>query len=228
MGITGSGLQKLQLVGYQDKGFSTQVGSFSMPINPKSFQHSYSIDHSIEKVQGKSAALAIFGGVGIETVDLKEIYIDTTGAIPLTGDNQSKTVTQLIASLKQAVYTYIPATHAPPFVQLTWGTFIFNSVLEKLDVEYQLFQPDGSPLRAKVNMTFKSLVTPSQESSQANRQSPDVTHILTVKHGDSLPALCNQVYNDSSYYLQIAAFNELTSFRNLQVGSQIIFPPLKQ
>ncbi len=77
-------------------------------------------------------------------------------------------------------------------------------------------------------MSFKGFVTPKQElEPEANRQSPDVTHIITIKHGDSLPALCYRVYNNTTYYLDVAQFNELTDFRNLKIGSRLIFPPLK-
>ena len=227
MGLFGSGLKKLELTGYSDSGFSTKVGSFSLPINPKSFNHSYEVALHSNNIQGKSAALVNFNSMGNEVVDLKEIYIDTTGAIPPLTENKGKTVDQLITSLKTAVYSYIGSSHAPPFVQLVWGTFSFNCVLEKLNVEYEMFTPDGTPLRAKIDMTFKGFTLPSSESASAGRESPDVTHIITVKHGDSLPKLCYQIYNDPAYYLEVAQFNELTDFRNLPVGSKLIFPPLK-
>ena len=50
------------------------------------------------------------------------------------------------------------------------------------------------------------------------------THI--VRKGDTLPELCQQIYNDSSYYIQVAKFNGLNKFRNLKTGSQLIFPPI--
>lgn len=230
MGFFGGGLQKLEFIGYSKNDFSqsSKVGSFSLPINPESFNHAYKIELYTKKAQGKSAASVTFNSVGVETVDLKDIYIDGTGAVPLINENKGKTVDQLVEKLKKTVYSYSGSSHAPPFVQLVWGTFNFNCFLQSFSVEYQMFKPDGTPLRAKIDMSFKGFVSPKEESSQANRQSPDVTHIITIKHGDSLPALCYQVYNNTTYYLDVAAFNELTDFRNLKVGSRLIFPPLKQ
>jgi nucleoid-associated protein YgaU len=48
----------------------------------------------------------------------------------------------------------------------------------------------------------------------------------TVQAGDTLPDLCNQVYNNSSYYIQVAKYNGLNKFRNLKPGTQLIFPPI--
>ena len=46
-----------------------------------------------------------------------------------------------------------------------------------------------------------------------------------VKKGDTLPLMCFKIYGDSKYYVQVAAVNRLSDFRNLQVGNEIFFPP---
>jgi nucleoid-associated protein YgaU len=56
--------------------------------------------------------------------------------------------------------------------------------------------------------------------------SPDLTHLITVKAGDTLPLLCDRIYRDSGYYMEVARINGLSSFRNLQPGTTLKFPPL--
>lgn len=226
MSLSG-GLKKLQLTGYKDNGLSQEIGSFSLPINPKSFNHSYSIDLKDVDAIGKSGAAVEFNNVKAEKVSLKDVYIDTTGAIPLPDESTGKSVDQLVTDLKKVIYNYEGSTHAPPIVVMLWGTFSFKCFLDSFSVDYQMFQPDGTPLRAKLDMSFKGFYSSAEESSNANRQSPDVTHIITVKKGDSLPALCQQVYKNASYYLKIAEINNLTNIRNLKEGSRLHFPPLK-
>ena len=51
--------------------------------------------------------------------------------------------------------------------------------------------------------------------------------ILQVVDGDTLPLLCNKIYKDSSYYIQVAKFNGLNKFRNLKPGTKLKFPPLR-
>ncbi len=83
--------------------------------------------------------------MGVETVDLKEIYIDGTGVIPLINENKGKTVDQLVEKLKKDGFIRMSgSSHAPPFVQLVWGTFNFNCFLQSFSVEYQMFKPDGT------------------------------------------------------------------------------------
>jgi hypothetical protein len=59
-------------------------------------------------------------------------------------------------------------------------------------------------------------------------QSPDITRIITVKDGDTLMALCESFYDDPKYYLAVAGYNNLPTFRNLKIGSTVEFPPLKK
>jgi nucleoid-associated protein YgaU len=41
-----------------------------------------------------------------------------------------------------------------------------------------------------------------------------------------LPLLCNRIYNDPSYYREVARINNLSNFRNLEPGLILRFPPL--
>ena len=50
----------------------------------------------------------------------------------------------------------------------------------------------------------------------------------TALPGDTLPALCSQIYGSSAYYLKVARHNRLFSFRSLSAGHQIHFPPLTE
>jgi nucleoid-associated protein YgaU len=47
-----------------------------------------------------------------------------------------------------------------------------------------------------------------------------------VRAGDTLPLLCYQVYEDPSYYLQVAKANNLSNFRKLEQGTELFFPPI--
>ena len=58
--------------------------------------------------------------------------------------------------------------------------------------------------------------------------SADVTKLVDVVEGDTLPNLVNNVYgrNDDGLVNTIAKFNQLNKFRDLQPGTQLIFPPI--
>lgn len=117
--------------------------------------------------------------------------------------------------------------HRPLYMMIVWGTFLMTGVLEKASVTYTMFDPNGIPIRAKMNIT----VAESFDAALANRgkklASPDLSKAILVKEGDTLPDLCFQEYGDPSFYMKIATVNKLKNFRKLVPGTELLFPPIK-
>jgi len=125
------------------------------------------------------------------------------------------------------VYDYDGKIHRPNYVIVQWGSdLIFKSVLKSFNTTYTLFRPDGSPLRAKVALSFGEYVSPKKKSKEEKKESPDVTHLVEVVEGESLPQLSYKVWNSPFYYVQVAQYNGLNKFRNLKGGQQLLFPPI--
>jgi hypothetical protein len=60
----------------------------------------------------------------------------------------------------------------PAIYIFSWGTpFFFRCVVKKLDFTYEMFLPDGTPVRAKVNLTLQEVdkATDSNLGAHANR-----------------------------------------------------------
>jgi nucleoid-associated protein YgaU len=62
----------------------------------------------------------------------------------------------------------------------------------------------------------------------AQDQSPDLTHVRLLRAGDSLPLLCHRIYGDAARCVQVAQANGLDSFRELEPGTRVVFPPLQR
>ena len=212
---------------------------FEVMLNPSEFSHERSIIYSTDNAGsgcgsakdepiGKAAVTPDFQSYGDETVGFS-LVIDGTGVvnIPQPAPGGSPDVATQIKNLNKVVYVYDQEEHEPRVVQLLWGSFKFNCRLKSMSVQYTLFKPSGQPLRAKLSLSFIGYMSPAEEAKKADRKSPDLTKVVEVKAGDTLPALCYRVYNDSSYYTQVARVNNLVSFRGLKPGSQIVFPPLR-
>ncbi len=202
--------------------------TFSLLLNPSSFSHDYKINYTTSEggggktAQGKSAPEAKFSSYGPETIKF-DTTIDGTGVVPPNG---AVNVREKIDALKAVVYTYEGTEHRPNVVQVVWGDFTFTCRLTSLSVNYTLFKPSGQPLRAKLSLSFTQYVSSEEEAAKADRQSPDLTHRVEVKAGDSLPLLCHRIYKDASYYVEIARVNDLIDFRSLEPGLRLRFPPL--
>lgn len=217
----------LQLVAYESNSYSgTVIGTFSAMIGPGGYKNSFGVEYVPRKELGSKSESPSFNKVGKEDISF-DLVLDTTGVIPAPTENVGKSVLTLIQQLKDTVYKYQGEIHQPNFVQVSWGNMSFNGRLTNLALDYKLFSPEGEPLRANVSLTFTRYKSVEQAQAEGNDQSPDMTHIITVKSGDSLPQLCQKIYGKSEFYLQVARINKLTNFRNLPVGSELFFPPLK-
>jgi hypothetical protein len=228
MGFLG-GLEKLQISAYKDKNFTGVPRKFSVYINPAKYTHTYRIRYNDVQAQGSNGGSPDFNKVLSDIVKFELVFDGTgvvpspmPGVVPFRGDG----IAEQIDAFKKIVFNYVGNIHSTPFLQLTWGTLVFRCRLSTLDVTYTLFKPDGTPLRARANATFFGYTDEAQLARQANESSSDLTHLVTVTAGDTLPLLCHRIYGTSTPYLRVAEFNGLTDFRSLAAGTTLLFPPL--
>lgn len=202
-------------------------GQFVVMINPANFNNSETICYNDDKSFGQAGQALKFGAVGPKKISF-EIILDGTGVLnsPLFG-NPVVEVKDQLAQLKNLVAKYEGSKHTPNVVQIVWGSFLFYGCMHAMTVKNTLFKSSGAPLRAKVNLSFTQYKTPQEIIKSANTNSPDLTHIIEVVAGDTLPLLCNKIYKNSAYYLQVAQINNLTNFRQLTPGIKLKFPPLR-
>jgi hypothetical protein len=194
---------------------------FRTMINPESYKRDHTINYSKDKALGKLAPELKYNNYTEEKISF-DIVVDGTGVV------DKKKVDDHIALLKNVVYKYNGIFHEPSIVKLLWGTMVFYGRLTAMNTTYILFDPDGNPLRAKISLSFSQYVSPKEESKRANRSSPDLTHAVTVKDGDTLPLLCHRIYSNPGLYLQVARYNALSDFRNIAPGTLLQFPPLQK
>lgn len=152
-----------------------------------------------------------------------EFLFDSSGIID---GKKRDDIHQEIEDFKKLLLEYDSESHEPRFFKVVWGTFMFKGRCSALTINFKLFNPDGSPIRAVCKTTFKGSIDEQLRVATENAHSPDITHYRIVQSGETLPWLCYLVYGDSKYYLQIAKVNNLVDFRSLQPGQQLFFPPI--
>lgn len=197
---------------------------FEVMLNPSTYSHQYAIRYDQTKTFGQVGAASKFSAVGPEQVSF-DIMLDGTGVV--SPGQGSPDVRTRIQQLYTVVYKYDGTNHQPNHVRILWGSLIFFGRLESMSIDYTLFEPSGQPLRAKVKFAFVGFMTKEEQVLKANSSSPDLSHRVKVKAGDTLPLLCHRIYSDASYYLEVAEINNLTNFRDLQPGAWLDFPPLR-
>jgi hypothetical protein len=197
--------------------------AFEVMINPASYKRQLSINYNKKKTLGQSSSASKFSAICPETLSMDNLVLDGTGVVELVG---MTSVTDKVNALLAVIYNYNGQKHEPNYVRLLWGTFIFFGRIESIAIDYTMFKPSGEPLRAKVGLGFTGWMSNEEGSLRANQSSPDLSHLVEVAMGDTLPLLCNRIYNDPSYYREVARINNLSNFRNLEPGLILRFPPL--
>ncbi len=197
--------------------------SFTAMLNPSEFRHQRSIRYNTRMALGQVGSNTRFSGVDPDTVSFS-ILLDGTGVVPTDGGLD---VADHVKALSDVVYRYDGEQHQPDHVRLLWGTLILYGRMESMQIQYTLFKPSGDPLRAKIDLEFKGFMSSKEAELAANRSSPDLSHLVEVRDGDTLPLLCDRIYGDPAYYVDVARFNGLDSFRALTPGLRLHFPPLE-
>lgn len=118
--------------------------------------------------------------------------------------------------------------HRPPICRLKWGKFrLFQGVLTQLNETFNLFLPDGTPVRATLSCTFQEYRSSEETSRATDLHSADVPKTHTVQRGDTLSSIAASHYNDPGLWRHIAAENHIVNPRVLAPGQVLRVPRLK-
>jgi phage protein U len=117
--------------------------------------------------------------------------------------------------------------HAPPICLFIWGAYIFPCIIERATKRFTMFLPDGTPVRATLNITLKEYKDFETQVKEISLQSADRTKTRQVKQGDSLWFIAAKEYGNPALWRCIAEANRIDNPRVLKPGMELIIPPLE-
>lgn len=219
------------------KDFFTQKHTFEVMFNPESYSFTYKNEY--QRAQGINTAgrTARYSLTKTRELSLKIILDDTSFSSGLLSGVSSSLVTTKIIPFKDIhdrVELFLDLTarmegdiHEPPYLRLEWGDLFFDCRLESVTVNYTLFNRSGKAIRAELDTVFIEDLNPDKLNALYRKSSPDLTHQRTVRAGDKLTLMTDEIYGSPSYYLRVAQANKLNNFRQLRSGKTLSFPPIK-
>ena len=221
-------LKKLKIVAYSDPGFSDKIadGEFATLMNPEKYTFHYKIEQDEQQAAGTSAVSPRFNKQLPENLELEFVF-DRSGVIAGKEAVESGIIDD-IEKFKKVILDYNGDEHKPNYLIISWGSLLFKGSLTEMDIEFKLFKPDGTPIRALAKAKFQGFVEDDLRAARENNKSPDLTHLRIVKEGDTLPLMSYRIYGDSKYYLEVAKANNIINFRKLKAGQEIFFPPIQK
>lgn len=116
-------------------------------------------------------------------------------------------------------------TQAPPILLFSWGKFNFKCVLESVGQRFIMFLQDGTPVRAKLSVSFKEYEAVDFEIKHGLFMGPPI--VRNIIEGENLSDIAGEVLGDPGAWREIAEVNNIDNPRNLKPGMTLIIQPKK-
>ncbi len=214
----------LTIHAYSDKRLQKKTGEFVLPINPEKYAQTFKVEYDVKPAEGSQGVEGKFKSSAPTDLKLDFVFDGTNTVYGYA--QEGKTVPEQLQAFKAVVYDLSGDIHQPKYLKVIWTDFVFDCILTELQITYTLFSPDGTPLRAKIGCKFLNYLETERRVLEEGKSSPDLTHVRRVTQSDTLPLMVNTIYSDPTLYLEVARVNGLTNFRNVAVGTRLIFPPV--
>ena len=111
----------------------------------------------------------------------------------------------------------------PPGVRFSWGSFLFDGLIDSIEESIEYFSPDGKPLRASISlgMSQQTILVANFYSAArppGTARGPGASPLTVAAGGSTLQGLAAAAGGD---WQRIAAANGIDNPRQLQAGQLI-------
>lgn len=199
---SGAGMKYMSFKAFKDIGFTEPVpdtpkDGFKVMINPETFERSLGVKPAKEKTSRSGNSSGTDAGLEAEKYAFDLIFDGTGVAGPKMDGEKLNAHFQTFLNVAYATRASQKEKKKRNFVELSYCGEIFYCKMESMTIQYQLFQPDGYPIRIKVNCHFSSVEEPKKDaaggkkgktdkkkSNNVNRKTPNRASIETEKSYD--------------------------------------------
>ncbi len=170
-------------------------------------------------------------GRGSQRIEkIKSLTVKFPKLIFDTYEQRTSVRSEVIDKLEAAVAGNYDKNRKVSIVTLNWGKFTESShsleytfVIERLDITYTMFLPDGTPVRAEVALSLRQylLTPPDAKAAKAGQE----VQQRDVKKGDTLQSIAADSYGDPRQWREICRVNKIDDPMKLKPGTRLIVPP---
>ena len=203
-----------------------QISAF----NPKEYALGKKVNWKDTKGRGLTLAVPQFDG-GSRSFALSVVYDSYELAAP---NRDVRKLTKELVKLAEPPQ----GKKRPSICTVTWGAdppadspytgLPFTGVVEGVTQKFTLFDPDGTPVRATVDVSFKEVKSPvrQEQENPSARTNPLEPKTRVTKEGDSLWSIAAAEYGDPARWRPIAEANGITNPRELPAGLVLLIPSI--
>lgn len=141
-----------------------------------------------------------------------------------TTSTVSQRVEIIFGWLKPTTESIAKNAPAATVLTLNWGRQRwFDVVLTQVSAEFSLFDPNGTPIRAELSLTFEQVDTPTPRQNPTSGGVPG-RRVRQLVAGDSLMSVASQEYGDPRYWRDLAVLNRIDDPSALRPGTGLLLP----
>lgn len=207
---------------------NTETGD-RVPVlfNPEEYTLKKEITYAQAAVPGLIAPLLQFVHGNMETLDM-ELLVDTYEKHDEGSQvfNQAGEDVRILTRKVTDLMRINPQIHAPPVLLFTWASLSFSCVLASVSQRFIMFLPDGTPVRARLQVSFHEFRNAELEAKETKNETADFSKLYMVVQGETLSAIAGRVYDNPAAWRPIAIRNDIDNPRRLTTGTRLIIPQL--
>ncbi|MFI1581361.1 LysM peptidoglycan-binding domain-containing protein [Embleya sp. NPDC020630] len=191
-------------------------------FNPEDYTVNRETTYAQLPVPGLSAPIVQFVHGNAQTLEM-ELFLDSLEANDQAGAGSD---VRILVRRVVDLMDIDPTLHAPPPLVFAWSSLTFTCVLTRVAQKFVMFKPDGTPVRARLSVTFSEFRNVDMEAKEVKRQTSDYTKAHTVVAGETLQLIAWREYGSAAAWRPIALHNGLDDPRVLAVGDTLHIPRL--
>lgn len=193
---------------------------FDVFFNPEEYTINKDNNFASQAIPGLSGPLLQFVNGNMRTLEM-ELFFDTWD----TPELEKRDVRELTNRIT-GLLTIDSELHAPPVLLVSWSSLQFRCVLARASQKFIMFTNDGTPVRARVTVTFNEFIDAEREAREINRQTADFSKVYVVTQGQTLSGIAAILYDNALLWRPIAVANNLDDPRAIETGQSLLIPSL--
>ena len=205
------------------------VTGVKIPVqfNPEEYTQNREINYAQAAIPGLSAPILQFVNGNMQTLEM-ELFLDSyeEHRVGSTVVNQAQSDVRELTGKITSLMAIQPKTHAPPVLLFTWAKLAFTCVLARASQRFVMFLPDGTPVRARLTVTFNEYRNADLEAKEIKRETSDFSKRYVVSEAETLSSIAGREYGDPRLWRVIAIANLLQRARDLPAGLSLLLPNL--
>ena len=196
-------------------------------FNPEEYTVNREINYAQAVIPGLSGPVLQFVNGNMQTLEM-ELFLDSyeehkiNNRVLNSAHDDVRGLTTQITNLMNIQ----PSTHAPPVLLFTWASLSFTCVLARASQKFIMFLPDGTPVRARLQVVFNEFRNVDLEAKEVKRETADYTKRYMVNQGETLSGIASASYGDPALWRVIALANGIDKPRPLAAGQELMLPNL--